>query len=198
MASELELKAVVSDAAALRRSLEVAGARRTFRGMLRDRRLDNAGRLTAQDQVLRLRRWVGEDGAEQAEVGWKGPVSVSPEGYKRREELSFSVADATAAIRVFERLGFNVVHAIDRFVEVYHLAGAVARIEWYPRMDLLIEIEGPPDGIERLIAAAGLPRNDCSADNLAAFVVRYQARTGRRAVLAEAELEGEPATWNAA
>lgn len=166
--------------------------------MLRDRRLDSAGRLTALDQVLRLRRWVGEGGAEHGEVGWKGPVSVSPEGYKRREELSFRVEDPAAAIRVFERLGFNMVHAIDRFVEVYELAGAVARVEWYPRMDVLIEIEGTPEGIETLIARAGLSRAACSADNLAAFVVRYEARTGRKAVLAEAELGGEPAGWSAA
>lgn len=144
MATELELKAVVSDPVALQRSLRAAGARETFRGMLRNRRLDATGRLTAADAVLRLRRWVRSEGEEAAEIGWKGPGSVSTAGYKHRQE-----------------------------------------------------IEGPPPAIESLIAVAGLRRAHCTPDSLSTFVGRYEARTGRKAVLAEADLAGEPPSWAA-
>jgi hypothetical protein len=90
------------------------------------------------------------------------------------------------------------VQVIDRYVELHQLAEAVARLEWYPRMDVLVEIEGSPGGMERLIRATGLPRGDYVADSLAAFVARYEARTGRPAVLAESGLQGEPPSWNAA
>ena len=195
MASELELKAVVADPPALRRKLIDAGAREEFRGMLRDRRLDRDGTLSASDRVLRLRHWVTSAGPAQVQVGWKGPTTKSPEGYKLRQELEYSVTDAEQALGVFEALGFRVVQAIDRYVEVYRLADGLARVEWYPRLDVLIELEGSPDGIERLITATGLARVDCLPDPLAAFAARFEARTGRPAVLAESELVGESPGW---
>lgn len=198
MATELELKAVVPDPAALRRALLGAGARETFRGMLRDRRLDRGGELEGRDQVLRVRRWLPAQGGERAEIGWKGPVSVSAEGYKCREELELRTSDGDAALRLLEALGYGVAHAIDRFVEVYHLDGTIVRLEWYPRMDVLVEIEGAPEGIERLIAITGLPRGSCLPDALTQFAARYATRTGRPAVLSEAALGDEPPAWSAA
>ncbi len=195
MASELELKAVVPDPARLRAALAAAGAAPVFRGRLRDTRLDAAGALTGRDQVLRLRRWIPEAGAEAAELAWKGPTSVNPAGYKHREELEVGVTDGAAALRLLAALGYAVTHAIDRAVEVYRLGDTVARLEWYPRMDVLVEIEGPPEGIERMIAAAGLPREACTADALVTFTARFEARTGRRAILAEADLGGDPPDW---
>lgn len=198
MASELELKAVVPNPAAARQALRAAGAERTFQGMLRDRRLDRKGGLTASDLVLRLREWTPSAGAGQAVLGWKGPTSVSPGGYKQREEIECAVADGTAVLALLEALGYGVVQTIDRYVEVYRLADGMARLEWYPRLDVLVEIEGPPADIERLIAVTGLPRSACVPDPLAAFAARYEARTGRPAVLSEAGLKGEPPSWSAA
>ncbi len=195
MASELELKAVVEDPARVREALVAAGARPVFRGLLRDTRLDAAGALTGRDQVLRLRRWIPDGGPERAELAWKGPTSVNPAGYKHREELEVGVADGSAALRLLAALGYTVTHAIDRAVEVYQLGATVARLEWYPRMDVLVEIEGPPEGIERMIAATGLPRAACTADALVAFTARFESRTGRPAVLAVADLAGEPPDW---
>lgn len=195
MASELELKAVVEDPHRVRAALVAAGATPVFRGLLRDTRLDAAGTLTGRDQVLRLRRWIPDRGAERAELAWKGPTSVNPAGYKHREELELGVSDGAAALGLLGALGYAVTHAIDRAVEVYRLGETVARLEWYPRMDVLVEIEGPPEGIERMIAATGLPRAACTADALVAFTARFEARTGRPAVLAEADLAGEAPDW---
>jgi adenylate cyclase class IV len=198
LATELELKAVVPDPEALRRALLAAGAQEAFRGMLRDRRLDREGALDRRDHVLRLRRWIPRNGPERAELGWKGPTSVSADGYKHREEIEFAASNGQAAQQFLEALGYRVCHAIDRYVEVYHLDGTVARLEWYPRMDVLVEIEGSPGGIERLIAVTGLPRSACVPDALVQFAARYESRTGHRAVLAEAALGDESPAWSAA
>ena len=195
MASELELKAAVSDPATLREALARAGAREAFRGMLRDRRLDRAGELTTGDQILRVRQWLSSESDQRAVLGWKGPPSISADGYKHSEERECGVNDAAKALAVFQALGYEVVHAIDRYVEVYELHEAVARLEWYPRMDVLVEIEGTPAGIERLIAAVGLAREACLPEALTAFAARFESRTGRPAVLAEADLVGEPPSW---
>ena len=81
-------------------------------------------------------------------------------------------------------LGYDVVHAIDREVEVYELEGATLRIERYPRMDPLLEIEGSPAAIERAVDATGIPRAEFTADSLTEFVRRYELRSGQPAALA--------------
>jgi hypothetical protein len=67
---------------------------------------------------------------------------------------------------------------------MYRLGGAVLRLEWYPEMDVLLEVEGAPGAIERAIAATGLDRERFVAESLPYFVAQYEARTGRAAVLA--------------
>jgi hypothetical protein len=76
------------------------------------------------------------------------------------------------------------VHAIEREVEVYRLGDATARLETYPRMDVLLEVEGEPAAIEHAIAASGIPRSEFTAESLAEFVRRFEVKSGRPAVLA--------------
>jgi adenylate cyclase class IV len=181
VAEELELKAVVPDPAALRERLRRGGPAR-FSGRMTDRRYDRAGELTTRDQVLRVRRLEPAEGEPKTILGWKGPTQRSADGYKRREEHEVAVtADPTSLLIA---LGYAVVHAIDREVEVYQVSGASVRLERYPDMDTLVEVEGPPAAIEAAIRASGLARDTFTAESLTEFVRRFEARTGRRAVLA--------------
>lgn len=196
MASEIELKSVVPDAAALRQALDDAGAVLRFHGMMRDRRLDKAGELSTKDEVLRVRLWVDDEGGHPlAEAAWKGKTAVNPAGYKQREEVEFTVGDGAATLALLQALGYTVVESIDRYVEVYELDGTIARIEWFPRMDILVEIEGTPEGIERLIGISGLARASCVAESLATFSRRFEERTGQPGILAEDRLAGAVPTW---
>lgn len=192
MAREFELKAVVADPAACVRHIRAAGGRLTERGRLEDRRWDNAaGDLGARDEVLRLRVLRTADGAIQATMDWKGPTGFES-GYKVREELSFPITDPDGFAHVLERLGFRVTHAIDRDIEMYEVPGGHARIERYPRMDVLVEVEGAPDTIERAIAATGIPRAEFSTDRLTEFAARFAGRTGQQPFLSEADRSGKP------
>lgn len=178
MADELELKAVVPDAAALRRSLERGGASLAFTGSMADARYDRGDELMPRDEVLRVRTMRAADGTVEWLLAWKGPTRRSPEGYKLRDERECRVVGATSPADVIEALGYAVIHRIEREVEIYDVAGAVARIETYPRMDVLLEVEGSPASIERAIAVTGLPREAFSSEPLAAFVARFEARDG--------------------
>ena len=181
MAEELELKAVVPDPDALRSRLLAAQGRVRFSGRMSDRRYDRQGELTARDEVLRVRSFVPSAGPAETVLGWKGPTRRSPEGYKRREELEVGVAGHPHAL--LAALGYDPVHAIDRDVEVWELGGAAVRLERYPDMDVLLEIEGSPEAIERAIDVTGIRRDAFTADPLAEFVRRFEARTGRVATL---------------
>jgi adenylate cyclase class IV len=186
---ELELKAVIPDPAALRERLRAAGAEVRFRGRMSDRRYDKAGELAGRDEVLRVRSYYHEDGQVQSVLGWKGPVRRSPEGYKQRRELELTIergdgADSTPHA-LLTALGYAPVHAIDRMVDVYVLDAATVRLEQYPRMDPLVEVEGSPAAIERAIQQTGIDRAAFTADSLADFVRRFEARTGQPALLSD-------------
>ena len=189
---------MVADPAAVRARLERAGARPGFQGMMSDARFDRGGELLGRDEVLRLREYRHPGGRLETILGWKGPTGVSAEGYKTRRELEYEVKARTApAADLLEALGFRRIHTIDRYVEYYHLGTAALRLEWYPRMDVLIEIEGDAEGIEAGLRAVGLPREEFTADPLTVFAARFAARTGTAPVLASAELAGAPPGWPA-
>jgi adenylate cyclase class IV len=197
---ELELKAVVADPDAVRRSLAAAGARLEFRGRMEDLRYDRDGELTRRDEVLRLRTYRPYeaqnpgDSRYSARLAWKGPTRRSPDGYKARAEIEVGLSDPGGP-ELLGSVGFRTVQIIDRYVEVYRLQQAMIRLEWYPRMDVLIEIEGDARSIEAGILATGIPRSDFTAEPLVAFAARYQSRTGHPALLAVADLKGEEPPW---
>jgi predicted adenylyl cyclase CyaB len=188
---EIELKAVVADEAAARAALEQAGAHLSFVGQLEDRRYDDERRrLEGRDEVLRVRTYRHSDGAVTTHLDWKGPTGES-EGYKVREELSALVGDPGTLGRILERLGFVLVREIDRSIAQYAVDGAVVRFERYPRMDLLVEVEGLPDAIERAIALLRMPRGGFVSARLPEFVSAFEVRTGTRAALSARELAGD-------
>ena len=186
---EVELKAVLDSWNDRRARILKAGATLVFAGRLEDRRYDADDRsLAARDIVLRLRIYRNADGA-RAELEFKGATSYE-RGYKVREEVGSTVSDPESVALMLAGLGYIVTRAIDREIEQFELDETIVRFERYPRMDDLVEVEGEPDALERAIATLGLPRTTFTADRLTDFALRYEARTGQRAALADAELSG--------
>ena len=184
---ELELKAVVPDPDAFRRRLRAAGAVPRFSGRMTDLRYDRDTELASRDEVLRVRTFLHPDGRVESILAWKGPTRRSPEGYKLREEIEVAVSAESDPGRLLAALGYQPIHAVERDVEVYRLGDASVRLETYPRMDVLLEVEGEPAAIERAIAASGIPRSQFTADSLPEFVRRFEERSGQAAVLASSE-----------
>ena len=189
---------MVADPDLVRSLLVTARARPGFRGLMSDVRYDRNGELLSRDEVLRLRVFQHETAAWETILGWKGPTRITADGYKTRPELEYDLRPRTGPPEELLRaLGYLPIHVIDRYVEYYHLGTADIRLEWYPRMDVLIEIEGDAPGIEAGLLAVGLPRADFTAESLASFAARYAERTGRPPILSAAELGGELPTWSA-
>lgn len=188
---EVELKGVVRDGDAARGALLAAGATRIFEGTLVDWRYDTPGiRLRQRDEVLRVRVTREKGGAETTQLDFKGPTSY-PNGFKVREEVGTQVASGTVLDAILKGLGFVVTREIEREIEVYDFEGVMVRFERYPRMDLLAEVEGDPEGIERAITAMGLTRADFTVERLSDFARRFEARTGTRAAFSARELHGD-------
>ncbi len=184
------MKGVASEPDAVVAALMRAGAEPLFAGRLSDRRYDTPDRaLAARDHVLRLRVH-SNAGGSRASIDWKGPTGYDA-GYKVREELTTAVGDAGVLAQQLERLGYEITREIDRDIAQFGCAGAVVRVERYPRMDTLVEVEGPSESIETAIAATGIARAAFTAERLADFVRRFEARTGQRAALCDRELAGD-------
>ncbi|MGI9077826.1 MAG: CYTH domain-containing protein [Gemmatimonadaceae bacterium] len=187
---EVELKSVVDDIGTRRAIVERAGGRLAFEGTLKDVRYDSAaGDLVQRDHVLRVRVY-GQGGRHDGYLDWKGATRYEA-GYKVREELSTPASDSVALSAMLRNLGFVVVKEIEREIAQYELSGAIIRFERYPRMDPLVEVEGPPDAIENAIEIIGLPRAGFTVGRLAEFVASYELRTGERAALTARELGGD-------
>lgn len=186
---EVELKSVVRDVDAARAALRSAGAECVYVGRLEDLRYDTPERtLALKDHVLRLRIYRADP--VRSGLDWKGPTTYV-DGYKVREEHSVPLGDPSELAILLERLGYVVTREIDREIEQYTLAGAVVRIERYPRMDVLVEVEGEPAAIEQAIVALRLPREGFTVGRLPDFVMAYEARTGERAAICQRELAGD-------
>jgi adenylate cyclase class 2 len=187
---EVELKAVVDDLELRRKKIESAGAKLVFEGRLSDMRYDLPAReLANRDEVLRVRRYESADIA-RTHVDWKGPTD-SEGGYKVREEISTVVDDFKGLSAILEKLGYVVTREIDRKVVQYQWDAATVRFEIYPRMDILVEVEGEPPVIEEAIAALGMLRGEFTTERLGAFVDRFEQRTGVQAAISERELSGD-------
>jgi predicted adenylyl cyclase CyaB len=185
---EIEVKSPVPDLNRVKQTLERGGARLVYEGELVDRRYDTReNELRNRDHVLRVRVYRGT--REDAWFDWKGPTSTTG-SYKRREELSVGVSDAATLGTILERMGYEVTLTIDRQVWQYEVDGATVRLERYPRMDDLVEVEGTTETIELAIERTGLPRAGFTSERLPDFVRRFEERTGVRAALSAAELAG--------
>lgn len=187
---EVELKAVCDDLSARRKQLEQAGAKLTYEGRLVDRRYDIESReLADRDEVLRVRRYES-GGSAKTFLDWKGRTETQGP-YKIREEVSTLVDDFAATEQILDKVGFIVTMEIDREIAQYELGAATIRFETYPRMDVLVEVEGEPDAIEQAIDALGMSRGQFTSERLASFVSRFEKRTGVRAAICDRELTGD-------
>lgn len=189
---EVELKGFATsdaEAEAARRRLVSAGASLVYEGRLEDRRYDTPDKaLALRDHVLRLRVYRGE--RITTSLDFKGPTGYA-DGFKVRDEFTVGADDPVALARILEAMGYVITREIDREIVQYTLAGATVRFERYPRMDILIEVEGSPEAIEAAIAALDLPRERFTAERLPDFVLKFESRTGERAALCDRELDGE-------
>ena len=187
---EVELKAVVVDLAVARKQVEKAGARLVYEGRLIDRRYDIESReLADRDEVLRVRRYES-GGSAKTYLDWKGRTETQGP-YKIREEISTLVDDFSAIEQILDKVGFIVTMEIDRDIAQYELGDAIIRFETYPRMDILVEVEGTPDSIEQAIEALGMLRGEFTSERLPTFVSRFDKSKGVRAAICDRELTGD-------
>ena len=184
LADELELKAVVPDPDVLRARLTRPAAAARFRGRMSDRRYDRAGELAARDEVLRVRSYRSSDGRTRDDPRLEGPDPALGRRVQAARGDTRSPCAADPARRCSPRWATAWSTQSIGTSRSTTSSGAAVRLELYPDMDRCSRSRARPDAIERAIRATGIARDAFTAESLADFVRRFEARTGRPAVLA--------------
>lgn len=148
---EIEVKFYLSNVTAFRERLSAAGAER-----IQDRLLETNlrfdlpdGSLSRAHQVLRLRQ------DNRARLTFKGPAEPGVE-VSDRTEIEFEVSDFTAARRLLESLGYQLIVMYEKWRTTYRLDPVEIVMDEMPYGNFC-EIEGPDEaGIRQAAERLGL------------------------------------------
>jgi len=180
MARETEIKLHISDVKVFQRKLKKLGAKTVGAGDGRVHEFNTIfdtpeGGLAKHGQLLRIRTETASGkgkgaGAKRIVLTFKQPTvkGVSDEGarFKVREETETELTDSIALTKIFEGLGMRGWFSYEKYRTTWQLG---AQEKW--AKDLLIEVdetpvgtyvelEGPPEAIDRAAEAFGFARKD--------------------------------------
>jgi adenylate cyclase class 2 len=199
MAKETEIKLVVSDVKAFERKLKKLGGKTVGAGNGRvhefNRIFDTPdGGLAKHGQLLRIRTETPQgtgkrSGTPRVVLTFKQPtergIGEAGARFKVRDETELEVSDAGPLAKIFEGLGMRGWFSYEKYRTTWKLE---ASARW--AKDLLIEIdetpvgtyvelEGPPEAIDRAGEALGYSRKDYLLKN---YLTLYAEDCRRRGV----------------
>ncbi|MDQ6662943.1 MAG: class IV adenylate cyclase [Acidobacteriota bacterium] len=172
---ENEIKLPVSDIAAARRLLAANGFRIKRRRVFeRNLVFDNpAHELRAHGKLLRLRQ-----AGRRATLTFKGPAS--PGKHKSREEREVGIAGLPEFQAILERLGFTTSFIYEKYRTEFAQPGGegVATLDETP-IATFLELEGPPEWVDRIAALLGYSEPDYITLSYGALYQDFRERAGK-------------------
>ncbi len=150
MAIETEIKVIVPQTVIVATCAQHGWALRTPRTFEDNWLWDTPdGRLQQRHELLRLRRF-----GPRVTLTWKGPTTGTSQ-YKVREEWEVMVGDFTVMQRILERLGYRVWFRYQKYRTEYTMGDDLHITVDETPIGTFVELEGPPDAIERAIDRFG-------------------------------------------
>jgi adenylate cyclase class 2 len=135
---------------------------------------DSNGQLRQRQHLLRLR----EAGSKYV-LTFKGDATPGP--HKQREEIETTLGSAEKAAKIFERLGYSRSFRYEKFRTEFTKANepdGVVTLDETP-IGWFLEIEGPPEWIDRTARSLGFSQTDYVLDSYGKL---YLADCQRRGV----------------
>jgi adenylate cyclase, class 2 len=187
MGTETEIKLRVHNPKEFRATLKKLGARSVFAGTGRVHEsnvlFDTSGNhLAKRGELLRIRTEKPESlsskrskpGTERTLLTFKRPVTSARAParaprrarHKVREELELQVLDADVLAKIFEGLGLRGWFRYEKFRTTFRLPeslrwakGLLVELDETP-IGTFVELEGPPQAIDRMARALGFSKRD--------------------------------------
>lgn len=203
MAQEIEIKLRVSGAKALRRKLKKLGARLVGDGTGRVHEWNvlfdtPQGGLAKHGQLLRIRTETSD--TKSKELGQRTlltfkrppldtaaapPPTHQPHRHKVREEFELEVANASVLAKIFEGLGMSGCFCYEKYRTAFRLPassgwakGLLIELDETP-IGTFVELEGPPEAIDRAAQELGYSKRDYIVRNYLALYVEECRRRGQ-------------------
>ena len=169
---EHEVKLAFDTVEAARQAVTTAGGRLVVsRRLIDDQLFDTADRTLKQAGVtLRVRR-----ADDLAYITFKGPVQAGP--VKSREEIETTVGDPGVIEAIVLSLGFRPFFRAQKYREEYALDIAHLTVDEAP-IGVYVEIEAPPNEIERVAIMLGRTRDDFHLDSYQRLYLLWCERQG--------------------
>jgi adenylate cyclase class 2 len=207
MAQETEIKLSIRDTKALRRSLKRLRARPLNGGSGRVHEWNVVfdtpqGGLAKHGQLLRIRSETPERKPKEGQQGkgqrvlvtFKRPTVASiaiagqerePRQHKVREEIEVAVADGNLLTRIFEGLGMRGWFRYEKYRTTFVLPasahwakGLLIELDETP-IGTFVELEGPPQAIDRAARELGFSKRDYILKNYLVLYLDECRRQGR-------------------
>ncbi|HEY2461082.1 MAG TPA: class IV adenylate cyclase [Candidatus Acidoferrum sp.] len=206
MPHEIEIKLRIADVDALRGKLARLGARPALRGIGRVHEWNvvfdtTDGDLKKRGQLLRLRTETlprgkrspaGGGSRIRAILTFKRPIRGNATAgtqrrtarrHKIREEIELPVSDPAEVTKILGCLGLRVMFQYEKFRTTFCLPpsktwakGLLIELDETP-IGTFVELEGPPQAIDRVAAALGFAKKDYITTN---YLVLYRDDRSRR------------------
>jgi adenylate cyclase, class 2 len=197
MAKEIEIKLAVADVKQFQRKLRKLSAKAVGRAGGRVHEFNTIfdtpdGGLAKHGQLLRIRTespQPAKSGPSRVVLTFKQPAvrGANEEGerYKTREETELEVGDRQALTKIFEGLGMRGWFCYEKYRTTWKLGAAqkwardlLIEVDETP-VGVYVELEGPPEAIDRAAAALGFSRKDYLVKN---YLILYAEDCRRRGV----------------
>lgn len=180
--AEIELKFPVSDVAVLQRELPGLGfSLETPRSFEHNTLYDTPERsLRERHQLLRLRRYDGSCILTHK----RQPEGADDSRYKTRIETETAVEDCDAVAEVFRQLGYTPAFTYEKYRTAWSFPLEAERAHLVideTAIGTWVELEGPTDWIDRMLAELGISAQICLTDSYGKLFLAWKQRTGSAA-----------------
>ncbi len=174
MAAEVEIKVWIPDTAALEQKIRELNFEQLSPPSHEWNALyDHAGELRAKSEVLRIRKYRG-----RTILTHKSKGSVAK--HKVRQELETAVEKGDELDAILRALGYEPAFIYEKFRAEWMDGTGHVVIDQTPIGDL-VELEGPPEWIDRIAQKLGIPESQYVTDSYATLFTKWAARTGSQA-----------------
>jgi adenylate cyclase, class 2 len=174
MPDEIEVKIRLSNKSAIVDRIQKEGFResspRVFEANTLYDTKDN--QLRKKQMLLRVRK-----AGEKSVITWKGPDVAGP--HKNRPEIETSIGSAESMAQIFGNVGFEPAFRYEKYRTEFNRKGAdgTITVDETPIGDFL-ELEGPPDWIDKTAEQLGFSRQDYILDSYGKLYVADCERRG--------------------
>jgi len=173
MTKEFELRAKVKNLKEIKKTLKELGLKSPGELLVEDYAFDTKEDYFYKRGVMIRMRSI--DGQKHL-FAYKGPCEDS--SYKVRREIEIEISDPDKLAKILKNIGLNITFEMEKIRETYYIDGGKIELDCYPFLGCFIEIEAPPENIEKIIKKLNISREKFNNRSLDYYIDKKRKELG--------------------